>query len=175
MIRLVVAGANTAISSTLCAQCPYSPAGCCTAPPRVDLSDIARIVIRGGRDWLIDEVAAGRLIRNGRALVVKRRKAVAGPDGPRIATCAYHGPQGCTIAHDRRPATCNYYVCEEALAEGGTEGARARDVHADLVETFTRWDAELARLIDQRWPEGAPFDAPFLDWLGATFREISNA
>lgn len=176
MIRLVVAHEHTTILSSLCAACPYSPAGCCTSPPRIDLSDIARIVRLGGRDWLIAELAAGRLVRHERWLTILRRKAVPREGGPRIATCAYHGPTGCTIAPDRRAATCNYYVCEEALSEGGAEGSRARAVHAALVEDFTRWDAELQRRVDEAFPAGPAFeDAAFLDWLARTFEEVRGA
>jgi len=174
MIRLVLANEHTSILSTLCVQCPHSPAGCCAAPPRVDLSDIARIVRLGGRDWLLAEIGAGRLVVRERWLVIERRKKVPRPGGPRVAACVYLGEQGCTIAPERRAATCNYYVCEEALARGGPEGPRAREVHADLVERFARWDAELARRVEAEWPNGPPFDAAFLDWLGAARGELSD-
>lgn len=172
MIRLIVAREHTTILSSLCATCPYSPAGCCTAPPRLDWSDIARIVRLGGRDWLLEEIAAGRLVIGERWLSIKRRKSVPRENGPRIAACVYHGPQGCTISPDRRAATCNYYVCEEAFSKGGAEGPRAREVHADLVRTFSEWDAELQRRIAEAWPDGPALDAAFLDWLGETFEEV---
>ena len=172
MIRLVVANEHTAILSTLCVQCPHSPAGCCTAPPRVDLSDIARIVRLGGRDWLLAEIEAGRLVVRERWLVTGRRKKVPRAGAPRVAVCVYHGNQGCTISPERRAATCNYYVCEEALARGGPDAPRAREVHADLVERFGRWDAELVRQVDARWPNGPSFDAAFLDWLGAAYAAL---
>jgi len=175
MIRLAVAGPDTAIFSTLCASCPFSPAGCCTAPPRMDWSDVARIVAHGGRDWLLAEIAAGRLVRGERWLNLKRRKRVPRPEGPRVATCTYHGDLGCTIPHDRRPATCNYYVCEEALAQGGPEGPRGRAVHAELVERFVAWDAEFERRVREAFPEGHALDAAFLDWLAAAFAELRAA
>jgi len=175
MIRLVVANEHTAILSTLCAECPYSPAGCCTAPPRVDLSDIARIVRLGGRDWLLAEIEAGRLVVREQWLSIHRRKKVPRPGGPRIAVCVYHGDRGCTIAPERRAATCNYYVCEEALSNGGPASPRAREVHAELAERFARWDAELARRVKAEWPDGPPFDAAFLDWLGATAAELAGS
>ena len=174
MIRLVVANEHTTILSTLCAQCPYSPAGCCTAPPRIDLSDVARIVRLGGRDWLLEEIAAGRLVVRTHWLTIDRRKKVPRPGGPRVAACVYLGDRGCTIPPERRAATCNYYVCEDALTRGGPDAPRAREIHADLVERFGRWDAELVRRVETEWPGGPPFDATFLDWLGAAYDELSG-
>lgn len=172
-IQLVRRGPHSAILSPLCASCPYSPAGCCVAPPRLDLADIGRIVALGGRDWLLEEVAAGRLTVAERWLVIRREKRVPRADGPRVATCTYHGPRGCTIDPDRRAATCNYYVCEEALTRGG-ESARARVLHAELVETYVRWEAELTRRLAEEWPDGFRVDAPLLDWLGAAFEALSG-
>ena len=177
MLRLVIAGADSTITSALCASCPYSPAGCCTAPPRLDWSDIARIARHGGRDWLLAEIAAGRIVRGERWLNLRRKKKILRVRGPREAACVYHGPQGCTIAHDRRPATCNYYVCEEALAKdarSGGKGPDPRDAHARLVTAFTRWDEALDRRVDAEWPDGPTFDAAFLDWLCAAFAELAN-
>ena len=62
MLRLQLAGADTLLTSSLCSACPHSAAGCCAAPPRVALSDIARIVAHGGRDWLLAEIGAARLV-----------------------------------------------------------------------------------------------------------------
>lgn len=174
MIRLVAAGEHTTILSTLCAECPYSPAGCCTAPPRVDLSDVARIVRLGGRDWLIGEIAAGRLFARGHWLVLRREKKVPRPGGPRVAACVYLGDRGCTLEPDRRAATCNYYVCDQALERGGPEAGRARAAHAELVERFGAWDAALAERVREAFPEGPPWDAAFLDWLGERFAELSR-
>ncbi len=84
-----------------------------------------------------------------------------------LSACVYLGEKGCTIPHDRRSATCNYYVCEDALAAGGDAEAEARGVLDELVATFTRRDAELAAAVIEAWPQGHSFDAPFLDWLGA--------
>jgi len=174
MIRLTVAGPQTAILSSLCAQCSFSPAGCCTAPPRIDLSDVGRIVALGGREWLRAELAAGRILVAGRWLVLKRVKRVPRPDAARIATCVYLGEHGCTLGQEKRAATCNYYVCEEALVNGGPDGPRAREVHAELVATFTAWDEELQRRAAETWPDPLAFDDPaFLDWLGAAFEELA--
>ncbi len=174
MIRLVVAGEHTAILSSLCAECPYSPAGCCTAPPRLDLSDVARIVRLGGRDWLLAELAAGRLLVRERWLVIERRKTVPRPGSARVAACVYLGERGCTIGAERRPATCNYYVCDEALARGGADAPRAKDIHAELVERFSRWDEELGRRVEAEWRDRPLFDAAFLDWLGAAAAELGG-
>ena len=87
-----------------------------------------------------------------------------------LSACVYLGETGCTIPHDRRSATCNYYVCEDALVRGGDAEAEARGVLDDLVASFTRRDAELAAEAAVAWPEGHAFDASFLDWLGARAR-----
>jgi hypothetical protein len=156
--------------SSLCAACPYSPAGCCVAPPRLDWSDIGRVVSLGGRDWLLEQIAARRMVVGERWLSVSRPKRPLVPGGPREAACVYHGPSGCTIPHDRRSATCNYYVCDAARA--GDHEARAREAHEDLVKRFIAWDAEITTRVARAWPEGPTFDAAFLDWLGTTFTEL---
>lgn len=172
MLHLTLAGPHTKILSSLCAACPYSAAGCCVAPPRLDWSDIGRIVSLGGRDWLLDEIAARRLVIGERWLAVTRPKRPLVPGGPREAACVYHGATGCTIPHDRRSATCNYYVCDAARA--GEHEARALEVHEELVDRFVAWDAEITSRVAAAWPDGPPFDAPFLDWLGTTFTELSS-
>ncbi|MDB4937010.1 MAG: hypothetical protein JWP87_3982 [Labilithrix sp.] len=172
MLRLAVKGPHTVLSSSVCAACPYSPAGCCVAPPRLDLSDVGRIVALGGRDWLLEEIAAKRLVVGARWLSISRPKRPLAVNGPREAACVYHGPTGCTISHDRRAATCNYYVCDAARA--GEHEARAREVHERLIASFVAWDKTINARIDATWPEGPTFDAAFLDWLGAMFTELSS-
>lgn len=173
VLRLTVAGPDSKILSSLCAACPYSPAGCCVAPPRLDWSDIGRIVVLGGRDWLLDEIAAKRLVVGERWLSVARPKRPLMPGGPREAACTYHAAsQGCTIPHDRRSATCNYYVCDAARA--GAQEQRALAVHDELVRSFIGWDATITERVAAAWPEGPSFDAAFLDWLGETFAELSG-
>ena len=169
MLRLQLAGADTLLTSSLCSACPHSAAGCCAAPPRVALSDIARIVAHGGRDWLLAEIAASRLLAApGNLWLVLARTVRTMPGGSEaLSACVYLGLTGCTIPHDRRSATCNYYVCEDALAHGGDGEVEARRVLDELVASFTRRDAELAADVASTWPEGHAFDAPFLDWLGA--------
>jgi len=169
MLRLQLAGADTLLVSSLCMTCPHSAAGCCAAPPRVALSDIARIVAHGGRDWLLGEIAAARLVPAPGSLwlvLPRTPRTMPGSAAP-LSACVYLGMTGCTIPHDRRSATCNYYVCEDALVQGGDAEAEARRVLEDLVATFTRRDAELAADVAAAFPDGHAFDAPFLDWLGA--------
>jgi hypothetical protein len=172
MLRLTIAGPDTKLLSSVCAACPYSPAGCCVAPPRLDLSDIGRVVAHGGRDWLLEEIAAKRIAIGERWLSVSRPKRPLGPGGAREAACVYHGPIGCTIPHDRRSATCNYYLCDAARAGSGLDEVLARETHDDLVAKFIAWDAEITRRVAATWPEGTTFDAAFLDWLGTTFTEL---
>lgn len=169
MLRLQLAGADTLLTSSLCSACPHSAAGCCAAPPRVALSDIARIVAHGGRDWLLAEIAASRLVAapgNLWLVLPRTARTMPGASSP-LSACVYLGLTGCTIPHDRRSATCNYYVCEDALARGGDGEAEARRVLDELVASFTRRDADLAEDVAGAWPQGHAFDAPFLDWLGA--------
>lgn len=169
MLRLQLAGADTLLTSSLCLACPHSAAGCCAAPPRVALSDIARIVAHGGRDWLLEEIAASRLVAaagNLWLVLPRTSRTMPGAQQP-LEACVYLGLTGCTIPHDRRSATCNYYVCEDALARGGDAQSEARRVLDGLVASFTLRDAELATAVAAAWPEGHAFDGPFLDWLGA--------
>ena len=179
-LRLTLAGPDTTLLSSLCSACPYSPAGCCVAPPRLDLSDIGRIVAHGGRDWLLEEIAQKRIMIGERWLSVTRPKRPLVPGGPREAACAYHSANGCTIPHDRRSATCNYYLCDAARdgdGEDNTQSAdsrRAREAHDELVAKFVAWDAEITRRLNATWPDGPTFDAAFLDWLGATFTELAR-
>ena len=169
MLRLHIAGADTLLTSSLCSACPHSAAGCCAAPPRVALSDVARIVAHGGRDWLLDELREGRLVAapGNLWLVLPRTPRRMPASAVPLAACVYLGETGCSIPHDRRSATCNYYVCEDALAAGGDTEGEARRVLDELVATFARRDAELAKATSKAWPAGHTFDARFLDWLGA--------
>ncbi len=181
MVRLVVLGAHTELLTPLCARCPHSPAGCCISPPPVDWSDLGRIVSLGGRDWLLGELAAGRLVPTDFGARTKKARGRTGPDGPRVAKCVHHGPTGCTVPPSRRAATCNYYVCESAFDEGtraelASDRAtteRARRAHAALQSHYEALDAELGRRIRSQWPEPPAFDAPFLEALGAWFDELS--
>jgi hypothetical protein len=178
MIRLVLAGPDSRILATLCASCPHSPAGCCAGPPRFDWSDVGRVVARGGVDWLLAEIAAGRLTPVAGGLAIGERKGIARPGGPRMAKCAYHDASGCTIAPDRRPGTCNYFVCESALASApGADlpgAGEARALQASLARDFTRWDASLAAEVVAAWPDGPPFDRPFFAWLGQRFDALAG-
>jgi hypothetical protein len=138
-------------------------------------------VALGGRDWLLAEIAAGRIGSSGEGLAIARRRGPARPGGPRVAKCVYHGASGCSIAGETRPAACNYYVCDEALG-GPPEPARAseertvradgtaaaaRTLHAALVQRLTTLNEILAERIAGDWPAGFSVDATFLDWVGA--------
>ncbi|TKC99589.1 hypothetical protein [Polyangium fumosum] len=167
MIRLELAGVHTLLLSPLCARCPHGRAGCCEAPPAVAWADIGRIVSLGGRDFLLAEIHEGRLVPQTRGLSIRR----APPSGPFPERCGYLGEAGCVLPPDRRSATCNYYLCDEAFAAAENEGdprvPRGRKMHDRLTTLFGRWDLELAEAIGARYPRGAPWDAEFLDWLGA--------
>jgi hypothetical protein len=173
VLRLVVQGPQSLVLSTLCTSCPHSQAGCCAAPPRITLADLGRIVALGGRDWLLQELAEGRLARGERWLFIRRPARPLAPGGEPLAACVYLGPGGCTIPHDRRSATCNYYVCEDALSEPDALAGDARALQQALLDAFVRWDAELSQQADQAFSDGITLDATFLDWLGARFEELA--
>lgn len=176
MIRLEIAGEHTRLHSSLCFQCPHGATGCCASPPGVDWSDIGRIVTLGGRDWLLGEIAAGNLRTGPRGLLLKRVENSEANAGVWPTKCVYHGPQGCTIPTDRRAATCNYYICDDAFAWGGENqgnpaAVAGRECHAVLMVLYGRWDLEILALVAERWPGGPPWDTAFLDWVGEAYRK----
>ena len=174
MIRLEVLGPHTLLLSSLCAKCPQGPAGCCKAPPEVDWSDVGRIVAGGGRDFVLSKIATKDLIPTEKGLVIRRVKRREARTDPMERKCVFHGATGCTIDTRLRPATCNYFLCEDTFVEGGERkgepsAVRARQAHGALRATYERWDAELAARITEAFPEGPAWDAAFLDWLGEAF------
>ncbi len=174
-IRLELGGEHTRLHSTLCYQCPHGMTGCCASPPGVDWSDIGRIVTLGGRDWLLEQVAAGNLRTGARGLLLKRVANDQANAGVWPTKCVYHGPQGCTIPPDRRAATCNYYICDDAFLVGGEnqgdpDAVAGREAHAVLMALYGRWDLEILAKVEERWPGGPPWDAAFLDWVGDEYR-----
>lgn len=177
MIRVERSRADTRLHSTLCAQCPHGPTGCCASPPGVDWSDIGRIVSHGGAGWLLCEIAAGNLRPGPRGLLLKR---VANPEanaGVWPTKCVYHGPRGCTIPPERRAATCNYYICDDAFLVGGenqgdAEAVAGREVHATLMALYGRWDLELMEAVQATWPGGPPWDEPFVEWVAEAWQRL---
>ncbi len=163
-LRVLRAGRDTTILTTLCTACPHGAKGCCVVPPRLALADIARIVAHGGRDWLLGELAAGRIVAKDAWLILTRAEA-----------CVYLGEHGCTIAHERRPATCNFYVCESALEAGDESAATARAARDKIESDYARWDAELTALSQARAPDGIVFDASTLDRLATDLDERALA
>ncbi len=172
MIRLELAGVHTLLLSPLCARCPHGRAGCCEAPPAVAWADIGRIVSLGGRDFLLAEIHEGRLLPSKRGLSIRR----VPPSEPFPERCVYLGPAGCVLPPDRRSATCNYYLCDDAFAEAEREGDRraapGRSTSERLSSVFGRWDLALVETIATRYPEGAPWDARFLDWLAEEYAAL---
>ncbi|WP_434045255.1 MULTISPECIES: hypothetical protein [Sorangium] len=93
--------------------------------------------------------------------------------------CAFHGHEGCTIPPERRAATCNYYVCDDAFAHGGEpsgnpEALAGRRAHDALVDLYGRWDLELAARIREGWPDGPPWNQDFLEWLGREHERLAS-
>lgn len=178
-LTLVIAGIDSVLGSELCATCPYSPAGCCVAPPRYDWSDLARVVRHGDTEWLLEGLAAGRLvpIEHGLALRREKKRVSAARTSPRLAKCTFHdGASGCTIAASRRPATCNIYLCDEALRLGEPASAAdaARAEHDARVSDFVAWDRELEARVKAQWAPEWRFTREFFAWLAATFEEIAK-
>jgi hypothetical protein len=176
VLRLTLAGLDTLTTSSLCQTCPYGPSGCCVAPPRYGLADVAWVVRSGGRDFLLEAIARGDLRPIPDGLAITRR--VRGDHGE---ACTFFAPeQGCTIPHERRPTTCNHYVCDRALDDAqhdghGEEVARTRAMLERLVPSLARLDAELqagAKLLG--YPERG-VDGPFLDALTALFERLHNS
>lgn len=171
MIRLELLGAHTRVHATLCHACPQGPAGCCASPPGVEWSDLGRIVSLGGAAWILEQIAAGNLKRGGRALNIVRREA----DALAPRRCVFHEGQGCTIPADRRTATCNFYVCDDAFEradEAASDAVSGRAAVDLLMETHGRWDLEIADRVQERWPEGPPWDATLLAWLGDEYARL---
>src|SRR5580692_7296534 len=176
-VHVTLAGASSRIASSLCAACPHAPAGCCSGPPPFRWADVGRVVALGGRDWLLGEITAGRIDPSGEGLRIVRRRGLARHGGPRVAKCVYHGPSGCRIRGETRPAACNYYVCGEALGPPeerphGDDSAAARALHAELTRRLNAFNTILAGRIAADWTVGFSFDAAFLDWLGAEFAAL---
>jgi len=146
------------------------PTGCCASPPGIEWSDLGRIIALGGKAFLLEQLAAGALRSGRRGLLIER----VAPHQGAMKRCVYHGPEGCTIAPERRAATCNYYVCEDALVEGGDAEAAGRQALDTLVALYGRWDLEMAERIEARWPEGPPWDEGFLDWLAGELGRVTG-
>ncbi|NUQ75416.1 MAG: hypothetical protein HUU21_17855 [Polyangiaceae bacterium] len=180
MIRLEVLGQHTHLFSSLCGRCPQGPAGCCASPPAVAWADIGRITAKGGLDWLLQEMRAGNLRPAPRGLAIRRSEAREDDFGAWPRKCVYHGPNGCTVPSDRRSATCNYYLCDDAFEAGG-EGqgdptaARARRAHDTLTNLYGRWDLELSARISARFPGGHDWDDEFFSWIAEQFAELERA
>lgn len=177
MIRLEMANEHTRLHSTLCMQCPHGSTGCCASPPGVDWADIGRIVGLGEREWLLEQIATGRLHRGARGLLIERVTNREANAGVWPTKCVYHGPQGCTIQPEQRSATCNYYICDDAFAVGGeqqgdSDAVQGREIHAILMALYGRWDIALGERIATCYSNGAPWDGPFLDWVGTEYARL---
>ena len=106
-VHLILLGAHTRVTASLCEHCPMGVAGCCAAPPGLSWADIGRIVHLGGLQWIIDEMQQGHLKKGPRGLIIHRISM----DESGSRKCVYHGKEGCTVPDSRRSAACNYYVC----------------------------------------------------------------
>lgn len=180
MIRLELAGAHTRLHSRLCERCPQGALGCCASPPGVEWSDVGRIVSLGGSDWLLEQLAAGALRPGARGLLMRRAEPRDAAGAPLPKRCTFHGPEGCTIPPDRRASTCNYYLCDDAFADGGEglgdpDAVRGREALDTLVGLYGRWDLALQGEVTKRWPGGPTWDRAFLAWLGRRYEQLARA
>jgi len=164
-IQLDLEGEHTGLLSPLCMECPHGATGCCASPPGFDWSDVGRVLKLGGRAWLIDQMAAGLILplqhkygSPSRGLQLLRIENPAANAGVWPTKCNFHGDQGCTIGRDRRPATCNYYLCDQAFEMAGEAGEPAREAQALLQTLYGRWDLEIAGAVAERWPQHIPWD-----------------
>lgn len=172
MLRLTLLGADSLLCSDLCASCPEGPAGCCVAPPLVDFSDIGRVVYHGGLEFLLAQIAARNLLPVERGLRVRRVKRRESVMEPLRRKCVFHGEGGCTIRHEFRPATCNYFLCEHAFQRGlPLDRTLAREAHSALRAFYERIDAEISQAVQETFPDGIAWDTAFLEWLGERFAE----
>lgn len=181
-IQLDLNEEHTGLLSPLCYECPHGMTGCCASPPGFDWSDIGRVLTLGARDWLLAELEAGRILtlphRHGapaRGLQLRRVENTALNSGTWPTKCGYHGEQGCTIGRDRRPATCNYYICDDAYDRAGPDADAAREAHATLQTLYGRWDLEIAEAVAKRWPGAIPWETEpgaVLDLVERHYRKL---
>lgn len=173
-IRLKLDGAHTRIHAELCTQCPHSAAGCCAAPPAVAWTDIGRIASLNGIAFLLIELESGRLRPSPLGLAIQRQAPgeLSGISMP--ARCIYLSKTGCVLEEGQRSATCNYYVCEEALNEGGGPKhiQKTRRAYETLSALYAQWDIALGKSVHSRYPQGPPWDRAFLMELKEAFEEL---
>lgn len=180
MIALKLLGPDTAIVSTLCASCPQGPTGCCTSPPPMDFVDAARLARAGQQAFLLEKIRDKSLIVSTHGLVLRRTKNRTSADERRKKRCVFHGPLGCTILESQRPATCNYYVCDDVYREGKETGAsdvvqEAQLVHQRLAAQNVAWADTLKQWVSSEYPDGPPWDEAFLYRLALRFDELLAA
>lgn len=173
-IRLKLDGAHTRIHAELCAQCPHNAAGCCAAPPALAWTDIGRIASLSGIAFLLGELESGRLKPSPLGLAIQRQASgeLSGISMP--ARCIYLSKTGCVLEEGQRSATCNYYVCEEALNEGGSAKniKKTRLAYETLSTLYAQWDMELGKSVHSRYPQGPPWDRAFLMELKEAFERL---
>lgn len=178
MLRIEGSGPHAVLLSTLCAECPQGYTGCCAGPPEYDWSDVGRVVAAGGKVFLLACLREGKLVPSPRGLLLRRVRTRSAGTQRRRLKCVHHGEGGCTISQSFRPATCNYYLCDDAFADSEREASGSslvcRRIHAWLRGTFEAWDQILAARVREQWPEGPLWDDPFLEWLGARFGELNK-
>lgn len=149
------------------------PAGCCAAPPGLSWADMGRMATLGQARWIVDEMRAGRLRRGPRGIIIERVESV--PDGGK--KCIYHADgQGCTVPAERRSASCNYYVCGDALEGEGADMVAAEAACAAWMQQYATWDEILSAEVGG-WgatPEDPAAEERLFEHLGVRFQELSG-
>jgi Fe-S-cluster containining protein len=123
---------------------------------------------------LREQIALGNLMITPQGLRIRRTKGRLVPGQRRHLRCVFLGPEGCTIDPDLRPATCNYYVCEEGLGgpiRGPVGEGEPFVAYAALRELWRRWNEDIEARVAAAWPDGPGWDEPFFAWLAALLRE----
>lgn len=125
---------------------------------------------------MLEAITRGDLVPIADGLAIARR--VHGEHG---ASCTFFAPGvGCTIAAERRPTTCNHYVCDRALEDAeredeAREAVRTKAMLEELVPRLARYDAALIEGAKRLgWPERG-IDGPLLDTLAELFAAMHDA
>ncbi len=143
----------------------------------MDFVDAARVVRGGHGAFLLEKIRDKSLLISENGLTLRRKKGRASREEPRRQACVFHGPAGCTILEAQRPATCNYYVCDDVYREGIESGGgalveEAKSVHRRLAAQNAAWEEALRQWVCAEHPDGPPWDEAFLHGLARRFDEL---
>jgi len=147
------------------------------------------VLVLGGRGHIEASLAGGELTFTPTGLRFATPKRKDSPSSPRTARCVFLGVGGCTLDARQKPAVCNYYVCDDAMG-GAAEAHRATDgpdavtpfpaspflAYGALRELWTRWTAEVSRVVSEAYPAGpASLDDGLVALLVTTYERLEAA